>query len=316
MLTLPIHHELEQARTVLVAGCGGGFDVFCGLPLYFALRGAGKTVHLANLTFSNIPPSAGRRPVPELVEVTADSDGSTSYFPEKHLAAWLAARGERVPVWCIERFGPAAVARAYRALADEIRPDTIILADGGTDSLMRGDESGLGTPVEDVASIAAVDALPDVGRKLLCSVGFGIDAFHGVSHVDVLEAVSDLIRGGGYLGAFSLTREMPEVRLAREATEFVIARTPGRPSIVCTSILNAIAGEFGDVHATDRTAGSELFINPLMSLCWCFRLEEVARRVRYLDRVRDLEGFVETQTAIERFRASLPATKPYRGMPL
>jgi hypothetical protein len=123
MLALPIHEHLSKARTVLLAGAGGGFDVFSSLPLYFALRATGKTVHLANLTFSNIPPSAGRRPVRELVEVTADSDGSKYYFPERILAEWFARRGERVPVWCIERFGPAAVTRAYGALAEELMPD-------------------------------------------------------------------------------------------------------------------------------------------------------------------------------------------------
>src|SRR5689334_11257443 len=109
VLQLPLHRELNSAETVLIAGCGGGFDIFSGLPLYFALRDAGKTVHLANLTFSNVPPSAGQRPVPELVEVTATSNGSKYYFPEKHLAQWFAARGEEISVWCIERFGPAAV---------------------------------------------------------------------------------------------------------------------------------------------------------------------------------------------------------------
>jgi len=55
MLTLPLHHELANTRTVLIAGAGGGFDVFSGLPLYFALTAAGKTVHLANLTFCQYP---------------------------------------------------------------------------------------------------------------------------------------------------------------------------------------------------------------------------------------------------------------------
>jgi hypothetical protein len=48
----PIFHRLESARRVLIAGMGGGFDVYCGLPLYFALREAGKEVFLANLSFS------------------------------------------------------------------------------------------------------------------------------------------------------------------------------------------------------------------------------------------------------------------------
>ena len=35
-------------------------------------------------------------------------------------------------------------------LVDELGIDTIILADGGTDSLMCGDEEELGTPTEDM----------------------------------------------------------------------------------------------------------------------------------------------------------------------
>ena len=30
--------RLETSHRVLIAGAGGGFDVFAGLPLYFALR--------------------------------------------------------------------------------------------------------------------------------------------------------------------------------------------------------------------------------------------------------------------------------------
>ena len=156
MLTLPLQQELTQANTVLLAGCGGGFDVFSGLPLYFALSDAGKTVHLANLTFSNIPPDAGRRLGPEVVEVAHDANGMSSYFPEKHMAKWFHIQGRDVNVWAIERYGPAAVARAYRALADELKPDTVLLVDGGTDSLMRGDETGLGTPAGRVRRRAAV----------------------------------------------------------------------------------------------------------------------------------------------------------------
>lgn len=54
----------------------------------------------------------------------------------------------------------------------------MINSDGGTDSLMRGDESGLGTPTEDMASIAAVNKLK-VRTKILMCIGLGIDTFHG-----------------------------------------------------------------------------------------------------------------------------------------
>lgn len=38
-------------RRIVVAGAGGGSDVYAGLPLALALRAAGKDVRLANLTF-------------------------------------------------------------------------------------------------------------------------------------------------------------------------------------------------------------------------------------------------------------------------
>jgi hypothetical protein len=315
----PFLAELEPAGHVLVAGAGGGFDVFSGLPLYFALRAAGKKVSLANLSFSNFPPdSAGRHLTPVLVEVTADSEGSKFYFPEKHLSQWFRERGEEVPVYCIHRTGPKPVIDAYRVLADELHFDTLVLVDGGTDSLMRGDEVGLGTPLEDMASIAAADLLDPakVPRKLLACLGFGIDAFHGVCHAHVLEAVADLARSGGYLGAFSLLEQMPEVQQFREATDYVLARTPDRPSIVLTSILSALEGRFGNHQRTDRTEGSELFINPLMAFYWCFSLEHVARRVLYLQGVADIEGYVEFQAHVAGFQRTLETLRPRKDLPM
>ena len=319
-LRLPFFTEINQAENVLIAGAGGGFDVFSGLPLYFNLHAAGKSVHLANLSFSSLPPGkAGRELAPALVEVTADSEGSEYYFPEKHLSQWFRDQGKEVPVYCFHRVGPRPVTEAYRVLADALKIDTVILVDGGTDSLMRGDEADLGTPAEDMTSIAAADALDParVPRKMLVCLGFGIDAFHGVCHAHVLEAIADLIRTGGYLGAFSLVEQMPEVRRFREATEYVLGQTRARPSIVLTSILSALEGRYGDFHQTDRTWGSELYINPLMSLYWCFRLEHVARRILYLESIRDIDGYVELVASINLAHAGHGAQqRPPRGLPM
>jgi hypothetical protein len=42
MITLPFYSALEPSQRILIAGAGGGFDLFCGLPLYFALQAGGK----------------------------------------------------------------------------------------------------------------------------------------------------------------------------------------------------------------------------------------------------------------------------------
>ncbi len=314
-MKIPFFEKLADSRTVLIAGAGGGFDVFAGLPLYFWLRDVGKAVHLANLSFTVFELCEGELPVRSLLRVTPDTQGPDNYFPERYLAEWLATRFEAVPVYAIERGGVKGVMAAYEWLVTNLKPDTLILVDGGMDSLMRGDEVGLGTPEEDMASLAAADAVSGLERKFLTCIGFGVDFFHGVCHANFLENVAALIKAGGYLGAWAVTREMKEFQLYQEATSFVSGRMPLRPSIVNTSIVSAVDGEFGDYHVTRRTEGSTLFINPLMALYWAFELKHVAQRNLYLDKIRNTGSYRELSMAIEMFRASLPTLRDWAEIP-
>lgn len=315
MLNLPFFAALEGARTILLAGAGGGFDIFCSLPLYFGLRHAGRQVHLASLSFSNLHGSSARELAPGMARVTADVWGVSGYFPELYLSKWFAERGESIPIYCFSRMGVQPLHASYQALVDALQVDAVVLIDGGTDSLMRGDEAGLGTPQEDVTSIAAVDLL-NVPTKLLMCLGFGIDAYHGVCHAQFLEAVAALIQQEGFLGAWSLTADMPEATLYREAVEAVFRVMGQHTSIVQSSILSALEGRFGDYHVTSRTANSSLFINPLMSLYWCFWLDPVARRNLYLDEIRDTQTYWEVTRAIEAFRNRLREIKPWVKLPM
>jgi hypothetical protein len=300
-LCLPFFTELEQSETILLAGAGGGFDIFSGLPLYFGLRQAGKQVYLANLSFSHLEAATGRQLAPAALEITADSQVIASYFPEYHLCRWFRSQGEEVPIYCFDRTGVRPLLEAYQAVVAHVGADTVVLVDGGTDSLMRGDEAGLGTPEEDIASIAAVDDL-EVARKYLVCLGFGVDAFHGVCHAHALEAVAELTRQGGFLGSLSLVGEMPEVQRYAEATQAVFEAMPAHPSIVSASVLSALEGQYGDHHKTARTRGSTLWINPLMAVYWFFRLGPVARRLLYLEEVKTTRNYWEVIEVIDAFR--------------
>lgn len=302
--------RLTDSQTILLAGAGGGYDVFCGLPLYHWLRARGKTVHLANLAFTNLQRCDGEFPVDSLLKVELQTGGPRAYFPELHLCAYLGG----TPIYAIENAGAAAVGRAYHWLVEELKPDTLLLVDGGTDILMRGDEEGLGTPEEDCSSLLAAWDVR-VANKLVACLGFGIDHFHGVCHSHFLENVSALIREGGYLGCWSLNRDSEEYDFFREACAYAFRAMPERPSIVNGSILSATEGEFGDVHSTSRTRGSELFINPLMSLYWGFDLTKLAERNLYLPRLRNTLSRNETSLAIEQFHDSLPRHRRPRSFP-
>ncbi len=306
---------LEGARTVLVAGCGGGFDLYSGLPIVLWLESRGKTAVLANLTFTNIRAIEAPWIVPGLKRVEASTPGMLPYFPERHLCQWFANRGEERAVYCFEMGGVRPLAAAYEHLVAEHRVDAVVLADGGTDSLMRGDEPGLGTPHEDMLSIAAVHRLPEVPVKILTCAGFGVDAYHGVCHAHVLESIAALACDGGFLGSLSLLGEMPEVAAYVEAVDHACRMSDRKPSIVNTSIASAIEGRYGNHHRAPLGGGVKLWINPLMSQMWFFDLGRVAARVLYLEYLRDTESFPQVARIIEGFHKGA-RKRPWRQMPI
>jgi hypothetical protein len=310
----PFLEALQPCRRVLIAGAGGGFDVVAGLPLYEFLRSQGKQVWFASLSFSELSQARGRKLGSQVVEVDADSGGDDEYFPERYLSEWLWAAGEWVPVYCYKAAGPQVLLEVYQRLVEEFQLDTLVLVDGGTDILMRGDEPALGTPLEDMCSLAAADML-ELPYKFVVCLGFGVDVFHEVCHHYVLEAIADLNRHGEYLGAVSLTPEKPEFQALVEAVDYICSRTPGKESIVMTSVVAAGQGHFGDFHPTIRTEASKLFLNPLMSMYFCFDLEGLARRCLYLDYLKDKYGRWEVHRGLCNFLSTI-TPREWKRLPL
>ncbi len=304
LFRVPFATRFDNASRVLLAGAGGGFDVFAALPMFLALRTAGKQVYLANLSFSYLGGTNAEHLRPCLWRVDHTSGGEARYFPEKYLAEWLHANSLPSDVYSFDKVGVRPLREAYAYLAKTLALDTIVLVDGGTDILMRGDEAGLGTPAEDMTSLAAVHRLT-VETRLVSCLGFGIDAYHGVCHAHFLENVAALERAGGYLGTHSLHLSMPEVSLFRDAVLHAHDRMPHRQSIVNGSIVSALEGRFGNFQRTHRTANSELFINPLMSMYWHFDLPAVAERSLYLASLEGTNTIFDVQARVEAFQRTV-----------
>jgi hypothetical protein len=310
---LPFFSRLEEARNVLVAGCGGGFDVFAGVPLAHHLLAKGKNIVLANFSFTNLWLSGGERVTPTMWRVDRQAN-EIPYFPEKWLAEWLARRGQSVPIYAFAKSGARPLSAAYRWIADQHEIDLVLLVDGGTDSVIFGDEPGLGSAAEDAVSIvAAHDAIGD--RTLLAAIGFGIDHYHGVSHHAFLENVARLTRADGFLGAFSLLPNAAEAAAFLDLVDYANQRQPLHKSIVCNSIASALRGEFGNYHATNRTSGNDLFINPLMAQYWTFSVRGVVNHMAYADKLVDTERMEDAKRVIELWRETTEL-RPRHSIPL
>ncbi|MBC7807787.1 MAG: DUF1152 domain-containing protein, partial [Akkermansiaceae bacterium] len=208
-LNLPHLVPLMNARTVLIVGMGGGFDIFCGLPIRHALRETGKTVHLANLSFTDLKfIKEAVTLAPGVVGVHADCRSVLQYVPELHLARYLRdSENDAAPIWCFggdSELAARPLLRAYEAVIDHLKPDVLLLIDGGVDSLMRGDEAELGTIFEDAVSLAAVSQLPAAIPRYLACLGMGAE--NDITYAHVLENIAALAGSGGFLGTCSLTR--------------------------------------------------------------------------------------------------------------
>ena len=97
----------------------------------------------------------------------------------------------------------------YAELCAKHAVDLIVVIDGGSDSLMIGDEAGLGDPIEDCVSVTAARLLAEdpqccVRDAVLISVGLGCDRFNDVSDAASLRAIAEITQLGGFLGSISL----------------------------------------------------------------------------------------------------------------
>lgn len=310
---IPFLERLDNASNILVAGCGGGFDVFAGVPLAQHLMVEGKQVVFASFSFTNLWLCGGER-IAETVWRVDHRAAEIPYFPEKWLGEWMGRRDQLVPIYAFAKSGVRPLAAAYRTIIERHDIDTVILVDGGTDSLVFGDEPGVGSVVEDAVSLVAADQAAGE-NVLLAAIGFGVDHYHGVSHHAFLENAAQLIRDRGFLGMFSLSQGSKEADAFLDLVDYANQRQPQHPSIVCNSIASALRGEFGNYHVTNRTSGNELFINPLMTQYWTFQSSAVVRRMAYAGQLAETERAEDVRRIIDLHR-EMSELRPFRPIPL
>jgi hypothetical protein len=321
-LNLPILDQLQPFRNILIAGAGGGYDIFAGLPLYDALRAHGKTVHLANYSFTEI--ALVNQHARTIVLVENELEGATAdipddlifpYYPEGMLARWFKqVRGEDVPIWMFDKTGPGRLSALYRTLIDTLQIEALVLVDGGVDSLMRGDEELSGTLLEDSISLCATHTL-DLPMRLLACMGFGTEP--DVAHNTVLENIAALAADGAFLGSCALTSAMDEFVAYEQAYRTATTGSGHKHSHIHPLFIAAVRGEFGS-EFNGRDFTQHAFVSPLMSLYWFFDLDAVARRSLILDIIascQTLDDIWRGENALRLARQMSAANRPHRLLP-
>ncbi len=149
-----------KTRNILMCGTGGGFDFCHSALLVPELKRLGKNVVFLSYSFgliSNVTAETVFSCKPEkgpfVKMVTAESKGPPNYQPEigycKSLDAQYPESAPHSMYTCYARdFVILTLSQVYKHIVDKHDIDTLLMIDGGSDSLMRGDEHGLGDPIE------------------------------------------------------------------------------------------------------------------------------------------------------------------------
>lgn len=321
MLNIPIE-LLDTIRTknnILIAGVGGGFDVYGGIPLYYTLQKLGKNIVFANYSFTDVNEAVGSCGAEVIANnlfiAKPDFNNNISYYPEGYLAKFLkTGLQEDVPVYMFAKTGTNPLTNAYKYIIEEHQIDLIILIDGGVDSLNTGAETGHGTIIEDSISLAALAQI-DVKKIVMC-VGFGTEVEEKVCGHNVLMNMANIIKNNGFIGSCSLTKNSNSFKLYRNACLFAFSEQElNRTSHIHRRILPAVEGEFGDFHMTDEDLDKEIFISPFMSICWFFHYECVFMYNKIIPHVSDSENFFDVVQRVMPYIESEKSKIPYNSIP-
>jgi hypothetical protein len=317
MTVFPI--ELQAKQRVLVAGAGGGYDIFCGLPIALELESKGHDVFWANYSFTTLGEvEGGRWHNDHLLEVSAScSLRHGDYFPERLLSAWYAKhRGDSRPIYCFRRGGVIPTLRSYNQIVENHKIDTVICIDGGVDGIFRGDETDMGTPSMDSISVIST-ANCNAEKKYYACTAFGTEGAEGtVSHAQALNRMAELSAKNAFLGVGVVLQHDEVGRTFLEAVRFVFDQvSPVRRSIILSTMVAAMSGKFGHVSVHEKTNDTPPWLSPLTTLYWYFDADAVARLKLFYQEVLQSESVSDVNKAIEDARKREGIT-PYESIPI
>lgn len=322
-LNLPILDLLEDSETILIAGAGGGFDVYAGLPIFFTLKEMGKNVHLANYSFSDATLAAMFTDIQEeipdiLVACKGEMKRDMYYYTEGYLTDWLSKETDVDPtVWMFPNLGVGQLKQAYQRLHEILQFDTLILVDGGVDSLARGDEQGPGSMLEDSITLVATADL-DIPRKILACIGFGTEVEEHLDHYAALENISGIAKDGGFYGSCSLTKDMPVFDKYEAACRHAWDGENRSKSHISTRIIPAVHGEFGNYHMYDDKEShrrTRVFISALMSVYWFFDANVVTARNLTFDAIKNTLTKDDSRRALLTWLTMQKDKRPRKQIP-
>lgn len=234
-----MEHITDKINTkTLIYGCGGGYDIYTCLYWYLKLTPEQKEkCILANYSFTKdniLTSNTFSESSINIFRIDKDIKLKDDYFPEYYLSEKL-----NTPIYAVSRLpNPLLETELEKFIVDnEIKQ--IILADGGVDAMLHGNEMSFGSPLEDSQSVVACTNIAkklDIKCYLVCSALYidDVEPHIFTSNWKVMEKNENL--------------ECKKILIEKDGDfDFIkeIVRHPPISSIINESIISAVDGVRG-----------------------------------------------------------------------
>lgn len=271
--------------TTILAGCGGGYDIFGCIPLFYQLK---INKILTNLSFTTL----------DLLEKLSDEThiikllkgfylippgtyaDSCYYFPEYELANKLNHH-----VYIIHNTNTISdILECYKLLIKNNNIYDIFLIDGGCDVFLSGNEKGLATPVEDMMHMKAIQLLKHDIKKYVCAIGMNADCGHGVIESELLLRLSFLEKNNILISKqiWSLDNEMVKKYYD------IMSTCKIKNTIVHSFILLSLNNNYGFItpkHLIHKIKNNSVNISELTKTFIKLDLNKLVKTIHYFDRL-------------------------------
>jgi len=314
----------ENVKNIFLTGCGGGFDFVHTLLLYKELNcNLGKNVIIGSYSFGSPEQIEGGDIVFQKQNlIVRKVDGSCSnlnfhYLPEISLCQFLdREHPDQAPHFIYAYYARAfcipVLCEFYEQICSEHEVHAIVSMDGGSDSLMAGDESGLGDPIEDAVSIGAISRVstPTVIFRFLMCVGLGADRFNDVSDASSLRAISELTEAGGFLGGICIEPSSEGFLFYKKALDYIYTQQQFQ-SVLSGVIVCSVEGCYGSSTVPDflkksrRVKRGDVFLWPLSGIIWAFNINVVAERSKIVSWISECTSPHECARALFTRRSEI-----------
>lgn len=258
----------SRAERVLVLGIGGGGDVIGGIPTASFARALGCEALLGGITWERkvADPKPGPRRIEELEGVERINEFCALAEPRARIkggcvlteGAVAEILGERVFLLDING-GCVNTLRAIEDAMEKLGIDMIVGIDVGGDSLARGNEKGVSSPLADSIMLAVLNRIPGA---VLGMIGYGSDG--ELTQEELHTNIAKIIERGGYLGARGASPE--ELELMRRCAE-------ATPTEASKLVVEAGRGRHGYVRI--RQESREVYLTPCSLVTFYFRASDV-----------------------------------------